>query len=251
MEDNQCSVCRRPILLGERGATIGVNPSRQQIVYLCAACAAPFANEQFICSSIRHRLGVPLGGGSPFISARYNYRALLAEKVVAYDWDCTLSVMPRGDSRRRNGLDHSHWVADNVRQLILDLHKQGVTQAIVSYADSATIIESLRGAGLDKAIPARLVLTPDVMDSVQDAAKLKRDEDGRPLKSEMMRHLMELVGSDPTNMAERRRFMLVDDLPRNIDDVLAAGFDALPVPDRRYDEGAHSHNECPGVAGML
>jgi beta-phosphoglucomutase-like phosphatase (HAD superfamily) len=204
---------------------------------------------------MRHKFGLGTGLGLPqkAIGARHNYRELLAQKVVAYDWDCTLSVMPRGDRRRRDGLDHSSWVADNVRQLILDLHKQGVTQAIVSYADSATILASLRGAGLDKAIPARLVLTPDVMyaDDGRAQRAWRRDEDGRPLKSEMMRHLMELVGSNDTDMAQRRRFMLVDDLPRNIDDVRAAGFDALPVPDRRYDEGAHSHNECPGVAGML
>jgi hypothetical protein len=82
---------------------------------------------------------------------------------------------------------------------------------------------------------------------------MRRDADDRPRKSDMMRWLMHLQGGDPNvpRSAERRRYVLVDDLPRNIEDVEAAGFSAVRVPDRRYSEGAADHDRCGGVSAML
>ncbi len=266
--DNKCSKCSTSLTYGD-GSVIAFNSSSHQMVMYCPRCAngnwaEPEVLNRQVRNAIADAFAVRDGNiASNLIGASINLPRQLGDggyRVIAYDWDCTLSTMPRRNVRRRDGLDHSDWVAPNVRRLILELYQRGATQAIVSYADSRTILESLRGAGLDTAIPAELVLTPDYFDFEAAEGRwswMRRDEDGRPLKSDMMRWLMKLMGDDPNvaagtnNRDQRRRYVLVDDLPRNIEDVTAAGFDAIQVPDERYTNGADGHNECGGVAKML
>lgn len=265
--DNKCSKCSTSLTYGD-GSVIAFNSSSHQMVMYCPRCAnGNWAEPEVSNRQIRNAIADAFSnrGYSSFIGADIGPPPDLPRhlgdgdyRVIAYDWDCTLSTMPRRHFRRRDGSDHSDWVAPNVRSLILGLYERGATQAIVSYADSWTIIESLAGAGLDKAIPSTLVLTPDYfeVESDFDWMWMRRDEDGRPLKSDMMRWLMRLMGDDPNATAkdrdkQRRRYVLVDDLPRNIEDVTAAGFDAIQVPDERYTNGAESHDECGGVAQML
>jgi len=236
---SRCSECGAGVS-GDSGAHIVVssNTGRAAIV-----CARPQCVEK-----IRSHIG---GSDSEKrhdpISRFLDQNPWIRE--VALDWDCTLSTMTKAD-RRRYGmqeLDHSRYLAASVRQWLHRLHAAGYRLSIVSYAYEPRIVESLRAAGItEQMIPVERVLTmDDYLDG--DGARLPvADRRWLVPKSRMMDELRRRLGVD-----DKRRFVLVDDNPENIEDMAQHGYAAYEVPRCADGDTCRSDDTCPGIAGLL
>ena len=185
--------------------------------------------------------------GDDAISQYLRANPLIRE--VALDWDCTLSTMTKLNRQRGDMqlLDHSRYLAASVRQWLHRLHAAGYRLSVVSYAYEPRIVESLRAAGITAdMIAEERVLTMD--DFAEDGHQMPKQDRHRLVpKSRMMDELRRRLG-----VADKRRYVLVDDNPDNIEDMAANGYAAFEVPVCPGDGGAcRSDDRCPGIAGLL
>ena len=196
----------------------------------CTGCTSP--TSQIRCSGchdavycdaqcrrrdwIRHRIECwPLGGA----------------RIVAYDWDDTLSVGVAQAERHQPGSEQSAHIGDRTHQLVASVAARGVRQIVVSYALREVIVRSLEAAGITEISE---VYTPEMF--------------GIPHGSHP--HLRKTTMLDIACAREpcaRELCVLVDDSKENTEEAATAGFRAVQLPAQGGVEQALCDGDGPAA----
>lgn len=172
--------------------------SRDNAVTRCLTCKAAFycsAECQLFDWQRRHRHEC-----WPFAGAR----------IIAYDWDDTLSVGVAKSERHRVDSDQAAHVAPETRQVLRLFAATGVTQVVVSYALQQVIERSVASAEL----PIAAVHTPEEFG-------ISHTRRPRLRKTTMLDIICARAG------CQRDQCVLVDDSEKNTAEAAAAGFRAV------------------------